>query len=129
MIKELAELLNDFPGSANQTRCFTHVLNLVVKSVLRQFELPNGKSGKTLDEGYKELLSLARNVEVEEEVLAGEGGGGVVSEEPEDDNIEGWIDERTLMDADDLDELEESVKPVRVLLTKVRQLFNMLLLN
>ena len=30
MIEELANLLDDFPGPANQTRCFTHVLNLVL---------------------------------------------------------------------------------------------------
>jgi hypothetical protein len=129
MIKELANLVDEFPGPANQTRCFTHILNLVVKSILRQFDLPDPKSGKSLDDASKELLSLAGNVEEEEEVLSREGEGGVAAEEPEDDNLEGWIDERTLMDDDDVDELEESVKPVRVLLTKVRQLFNTLLLN
>jgi len=73
MIKELPNLLNDFPGPENQTRCFTHVLNLVVKSILRQFDLPNPKRGKSLDDGYKELLSLAGNVEDEEEALSREG--------------------------------------------------------
>jgi hypothetical protein len=106
-----------------------HVLNLVVKSILRQFELPKPKSGESLDDGSKDLLSLAGNVEDEEEVLSREGEGGVAAEEPEDDNLEGWIDERTLMDNNDLGVLEESVKPVRVLLTKARRLFNTLLLN
>ena len=102
----------------------------MVKSILRQFDLPNPKRGKSLDDGYKELLSLAGNVEDEEEVLSREGEGGVAAEQPEDDNLEGWIDERTLMDDDDLDKLEKRVKPVRVLLTKVRQLLiNTLLLN
>jgi len=34
MIAELENLLDEFPGAANQTRCFTHILNLVVKSIL-----------------------------------------------------------------------------------------------
>ena len=122
MIKELTHLVDDFPGAANQTRCFAHILNLIVKSILRQFDLPNPKRGKSLDDGSKELLKLAGDVEVEEDVLSREGEGGVTSEEPEDDNLEGWIDERTsgLLDIDNLEELDQSVKPVRVLLTKVR---------
>jgi hypothetical protein len=120
MITELADLINDFPGPANQTRCFTHVLNLVVKSILRQFDLPNSKSGKTLDNRTKELLSLAGNIEFEEEELSRDGMDG---EAGEDDSVEGWIDERTLMNEEDLNDLEESVEPVRVLLTKVRQIF------
>jgi hypothetical protein len=130
MIEELTDLVDNFPGPANQTRCFTHILNLVVKSILRQFDLPKQKpeSGHSLDDGSKELSSLAENLEVEED-LSGEGEGGITTEEPEDDNLDGWIDEHASMDDDDLQELEGSVKPVRVLLTKVRQLFNTLLLN
>jgi hypothetical protein len=123
MISELRDLVNDFPGPANQTRCFAHILNLVVKSILHQFDLPKTKSAKSLDDGSKELLSLAGNVEDEDDVLSREGEGEVDTEEPEDDNIEGWVDECTLMDNDDVDELERSVKPVRVLLTKVRQYY------
>jgi hypothetical protein len=119
MITELANLINDFPGPANQTRCFTHVLNLVVKSIMRQFDLPNstGKSDEMLNDGTKELLSLAGNIELEEDELSKDGEDGDAGE---DDSVEGWIDERTLMDEDDLNELEESVEPVQVLLTKVR---------
>ncbi|KAF8867747.1 hypothetical protein BD779DRAFT_1416233, partial [Infundibulicybe gibba] len=38
MIDELAKLISAFPGAANRTRCFTHILNLTAKSVLRQFD-------------------------------------------------------------------------------------------
>lgn len=122
MITELAELIEDFPGPANQTRCFTHVLNLVVKSIIRQFDLPKSKGGKNqMDEGAEELLSLADNIDVEEDIVSRDGEDGVAGE---DDNIEGWIDERALLDEDDLDELEKRVEPVRLLLTKVSHLFN-----
>lgn len=122
MITELAELIDDFPGPANQMRCFTHVLNLVVKSIIRQFDLPKSKGGKNqMDEGAKELLSLAGNIDVEENIESRDGEDGVAGE---DDNVEGWIDERTLLDEEDLDELEKRVEPVRLLLTKVSHLFN-----
>jgi hypothetical protein len=121
MITELASLLDDFPGPANQTRCFAHVLNLVVKSIIRQFDLPDSKNGKIFNDGAKELLNLAGDIEVEEDVASRDGEDGVAGE---DDNIEGWIDERTLMDDEDLKELEESVEPVCVLLTKVSRFFN-----
>jgi len=70
MIAELVNLLNDFAGPANQTRCFTHILNLVVKSVICQFDLPKSKGDKILDDAAKELLSLAGNIKFEEDELA-----------------------------------------------------------
>ena len=127
MITELASLIDDFPGSENQTRCFTHVLNLVVKSIIWQFDLPNTKNGQNIKEGVKQLLDLAGDIEVEEEAASRDGEDGVSGE---DDNVEGWIDERTLMNEEDLEKLEESVEPVRVLLTKVSFLIhNTQLLN
>jgi hypothetical protein len=117
MVKELANLIDEFPGPANQTRCFTHILNLVVKSIMSQFDLPKSKSSDVLNAGAKELLALADSIDLEENESARDGEDGVAGE---DDNIEGWIDERALMDEDDLEALEESVEPVRVLLTKVK---------
>ena len=34
MIEELTNLLDDFPGPANQMQCFLHILNLMVKSII-----------------------------------------------------------------------------------------------
>ena len=112
MIEELANLLDDFPGPANQIRCFTHVLNLVVKSIIRQFDSPKSKNDKNINEATNELLSLAGNIEFDEEDDEGED---------EDDSVEGWIDKRTLMTPEELEELDESVEPLRLLLTKVSQ--------
>ena len=113
MMDELANLLEDFPGRANQTRCFTHVLNLVVKSIIKQFDLPKAW---TLDEAADELWNLAGDIELEEELLAADGEEG---EEGEDDNTEGWIDEREEMTAAELEALDACVHPIKLLLTKV----------
>jgi hypothetical protein len=118
MITELAISLDDFPGPANQTRCFTHVLNLVVKSIIKQFDLPKAQADKALDDAAEELLKLAGNIEREEEIFAEDGDDG---EKGEDDNEEGWIDEREEMNDVELDELDACVLPIRMLLTKVRE--------
>ena len=119
MIAELAELLDNFPGPANQTRCFTHVINLVVKSIIRQFDLPTAKgpADKHLNEATKALLALAGDIDFEEDALAGADEEDSV----EGDNIEGWVDEHATMSEEEVDELDESVAPVRLLLTKVNQ--------
>ena len=130
MIEELANLLDDFPGPANQTRCFLHILNLVVKSIIRQFDLP--KSKKTSDDGDEdnpmldaammELLKLTGDIDLEEEITASTGDG---DDSVEDDDDEGWIDEHDEMTEAELNELAINVQPVRLLLTKVRnQLHN-----
>ena len=126
MIESLGVLIDDFPGPANQTRCFLHVLNLVVKSILKQFDLPKSKEKKktgdddgddqendeTINQAADELLKLAGDVDIEGELMA--------SDEEEDDNNEGWIDKREEMTQDELRALSASVAPVRLLLTKVR---------
>jgi len=122
MIAKLANLLDDFPGPANQMQCFTHILNLVVKSIIRQFDLPKSKGDKILDDAAKELLLLAGNIEFKEDELAKRDGRE--EDEDEDDNVEGWIDECMLMTDAELEELDESVEPVCLLLTKVSRLPN-----
>jgi hypothetical protein len=51
MIEHLSTLIENFPGAANQTRCFTHILNLVAKSILRQFDTPK----KAADGDFRDL--------------------------------------------------------------------------
>ena len=125
MIYELADLIDDFPGPQNQTWCFLHILDLVVKSIIWQFDL--AKSQKTSgDEGdgndndnkaTKELLKLAGEIDLEEEITVctrDEVDG------EEDDEDKGWIDEHIFLTKDELKELGVSVWPIRQLLTKVR---------
>jgi hypothetical protein len=121
MIEELELLIDDFPGAANQTRCFLHIVNLVVKSIIKQFDLPKPNKKKRVGDDLdndddsldnEDLLILAGDVDTEGNVMA--------SGEEEDDNVEGWIDEREEMTEGELGELTTSVAPVRLLLTKVR---------
>ena len=116
MIERLATLINGFPGAANQTRCFTHVLNLVAKSVLRQFEAPKTKGTDPIDDAMKELAVVAEELEGDDaEVLADDDDDDESAEDDED----GLSDERDEMSQEEVAALEESVKPIRLVLTKV----------
>jgi hypothetical protein len=71
MINELAIQLNDFPGSVSQVWCFAHILNLVVKSIMRQFNVPEKKKGEVADKATLELQKLAGDIEGEESLFPG----------------------------------------------------------
>ncbi|KAF8583963.1 hypothetical protein K439DRAFT_1310968, partial [Ramaria rubella] len=38
MVKELDHLIETFPREANCTCCFAHIINLIAKSLLKQFD-------------------------------------------------------------------------------------------
>lgn len=119
MIEEISELVEEFPGAANQTRCFLHILNLVVKSIIKQFDLPQAQADTILDEAQTELLNLAGNLQLEE--LQSRLGS---NSDKEDDNVDRWVYEREQMTSWEKEELDESVGPLRLMLTKVRLTFN-----
>lgn len=119
MIEELATLIDEFPGPANRTRCFTHILNLVVKSIIQQFDVPKVGRHDVVDEMTEELLKLAGNIEDEEWSTLCDAARAENDSDGEVDNVEGWVDEREQMNADELEELDEALQPIRFLLTKV----------
>ena len=69
-----------------------------------------------------ERLGEAENSEVAEE-FGPEDVNSQYNDNEEDDNIDGWVDERVELSQVEADELEESVLPVRLVLTKVRTMF------
>ncbi|KAG1760280.1 hypothetical protein EDD22DRAFT_757666, partial [Suillus occidentalis] len=54
MVNELSDLLEDFPGETNRTRCFLHIINLVAKTLIRQFDVPKAKADTIMDEAEKQ---------------------------------------------------------------------------
>ena len=120
MDNELAGRLEEFPGAANRARCFTHIINLVVKSIMRQFDVPSKKSGAFTDERAEAYHTMAGDIEMDELLTQVESENSQEDKDgPLHDNDEGWIDERDNMAEEDVDELEDSVRPLRYLLTKV----------
>ena len=46
MIESLATIMNTFSGEANRARCLAHIVNLVAKIILRQFDMSKKKKKK-----------------------------------------------------------------------------------
>ena len=84
---------------------------------MRLFDVPKDKKDGSVDE---ELLKLAGEIDAEEDATVRENqADGDVSDGSGDDNVEGWVDERLTMTREKLEELEDAIRPVRFLLTKV----------
>ena len=115
MIDELAKLLNEFPGSANRTRCFNHILNLVAKSIMRQFDLPKARVGEALEAAAEALVGLGSDIESQEMSLDGD----LVGDEEMDDDMEGLVDIREEMSDEEIAALDNTLQPVRLVLAKV----------
>jgi hypothetical protein len=82
MVDELTDILPQFQGAQARSRCFAHIINLIVKSILQQFEASNTGSNNA---------SIAWE-EVQEEEEEEEDNEDEYIEE-EGNNMEGWIDE------------------------------------
>ncbi len=116
MIDELLNLLPNFPGALNRCRCFLHIVNLVAKSVLKQFDVPDDRDNAALNHTEHELIDLAMGIDMEELWTVTEQGAGGDSEG--NDNTEGWVDEMVEMSSEEREELHEDIQPVHLILLK-----------
>jgi hypothetical protein len=122
MINELADLVDDFPGETNRTRCFTHILNLVAKSIIRQFDVPKACADEALDDAAKELAALAVDLDIEERISREEQSFEGDDDEGDDDDLDGWADVHADLSAEERKELDKTLQPVRLVLVKVSYL-------
>lgn len=126
MIDELEAMLTDFPGQCARSRCFCHIINLVAKALLRQFEPPKPKKSKknksgdtylaedtdsdpSLDDWDKELQALMEDLDFDVEPLDGQ-----IEED------EGTWDANEDIDETSRADIREKVRPVKMMLLKVR---------
>lgn len=119
MIDSLAEILDNFPGAPNRTRCFVHTLNLVAKCIMRQFDAPKTnkrQGGDGWDKAFVALDALADELESDNN----EDDKESEPEENEDGEIEeGLYDGREEMTAEQVRDLQKTVEPVQRVLVKV----------
>jgi hypothetical protein len=94
-----------------------HIVNLIAKTLLKQFDILEKNLDDAFDTAERELLDLAISIDLEEMVTVAKNGLGKNSED--NDNVEGWVDETELMSAEEREELCENVQPVRLMLIKV----------
>jgi hypothetical protein len=139
---QLKEKVPMFGGEASHMWCFVHVINLVAKSVITQFDLPHkctqtaGRATE-LDEGGSDAntvvdSSLAGGDEEIEKMLTdlhdlasdlGDEMNRETEEVPPDereaDNDDGWINEQWRMSNDNMKRLANDMMPARRMLVKV----------
>lgn len=123
MIQEMEYMIASFRGSRTRSRCFCHIINLVAKMVLRQFEPPKRKKKKDthqhedeegsppdeLSEWENELQDMMEDLDFDDE---DEGAPGA-------DDLDGFYDVRNDLDAANKATLEVEVRPVKMMLLKV----------
>ena len=137
MIENLADLIEHFPGAVNQICCFVHILNLVAKSILQQFDVQKrtvGDESMDFDNARTVLDALALELEgngmlAPVDSVEGElDDSGIDDDEKEgDDNDDGLGDERNGMSEEEVRELEESLVLIQLMLTKVCKQKNLIL--
>jgi hypothetical protein len=122
MIQELVELLQDFGGEANHTRCFLHIINLVAKMLIKQFDVPCKKADAALDEAEQELedelQELAEGMELEEMITIAENAAGD-RDDDENDDIDDVVADLNVLMEEDGGRLGKHVQPIRLVLVKV----------
>lgn len=122
MIRELSVKVPAFGGSATHTRCFLHTVNLVAKSLIREFNVKKKDADRALadsreydDEVGAELRELSEEVDGEE--VDDEAANGSAA----DDDDDGWIDEVELLGQHERLALEKDIRPVKLALVKVSE--------
>ncbi|TFY58886.1 hypothetical protein EVJ58_g6134 [Rhodofomes roseus] len=123
MIEEMELMILSFRGGRARSRCFCHIINLVAKMVLRQFEPPKRKKKNKkgtdvhLDEDDdpdltdwdKELNDLMEDLDFDDED----------ENVPGADSLDGFYDVRDDLDTAKRASMEAEVKPVKMMLLKL----------
>ncbi|KAG0706541.1 hypothetical protein DFH29DRAFT_762194, partial [Suillus ampliporus] len=86
--------------------------------VLKQFDIPKKQADRDEE---AELHELARDIDLEDESTIAENSDGDPNVE-DADNMEGWTDEVEALTDDERDVLDEQIRPVRLVLVKLRKL-------
>ena len=123
MIDELDELVQSFRGQAMHVRCFDHIMNLVVKTLLKPFDATcKGKTANdaALDEAEAALCELTDDLEPSAEDSDDDVEvWDMDAVDLDDDNVEVWVDEHNNMTEEEVAKLEVTTRPVKLVLAKV----------
>ena len=126
MIAELAKILPKF-SEVSHMRCFLHIVNLIVKSIIKQFNIPKKWEDEHLDEAEQELHDLVGDIKLKEQeaveaMTQHQIGSNMDSEieDKNDDDVDGWVDEMMLLSPAEREQVKEDIWPVKLVLVKVR---------
>ena len=131
MIKSMAKIISPFPGAANRVRCTAHIVNLVSKIILRQFDArkktttkdkagendkleANDDDSDDEQDNEENVISLAGDLNREEQEVADDEDSDLSRKIVADlEEIEEAMEEEIL-------EVRKKVKPIQRVLFKVR---------
>ena len=102
MMDELEFTLAHFEGQGTRVWCILHVGNLVAKRILKQFDIPCNRRRMELAPEDEELHNLTEGSDVSEDYEMIDAIGG----DFDDDDVDGGVDEDTLMSVNDRADLE-----------------------
>src|SRR5258708_37155753 len=113
MITELAKILPKF-SKVGHTQCFLHIVNLVAKSIIRQFNIPKKQDNGHFDKVEQELHNLAGDIDLENEeakelMVQCQIDGEIHMEDKRNDNVEGWVDKMMLLSPSECECVEEDI--------------------
>ena len=118
MVEELKKLVEGFCGEAAWVHCFSHVINLVAKSVIKQFDVPKNGGKDVVDEALATLRGLVGDLE-DDNPDDNDPSAAEDNEAEGDVNVEGWVDEQDVMVRADIEKLDAEVQLMCLLLFKV----------
>ena len=128
MIESLADIMSDFGGEANHARCLAHIVNLVVKIILRQFDVSKKKKRKDVP-GDLNLPGDESNNDEDDEMVRvldkeeKEMDKGDEADDEESETLMSDVEKIEDTMEDEVKEVRKEVKPVREVLYKVAIFF------
>ena len=136
MVESLATIMADFPGEANRSRCLAHIVNLVVKIILRQFDvsrkkkknkdIPFDTTGNGDDEDREMIAEVEDEVEKMERILDKEEKEMDDGDEDDDEDKTTLVRDIETMESameEEIEEVSKLAKPVCQVLYKVSPIF------
>jgi hypothetical protein len=131
MIDSLTTIMSDFAGEANRVRCLAHIVNLVVKIILRQFDVSNKKKKNDIpaggsdladENGEPDITSTEEDIDELVRVLDKEEKEMDEGDEADDEENPKLVTDIEIIEEameEDVREVSKTVKPVRQVLYKV----------
>jgi hypothetical protein len=89
MIEHLSNMLDNFPGPANQTQCFVHTVNLIAKLILKPFDIRKNKDVQAFNDAAHALTDSVVGHKMEQAAHDEEGKD---DDEDEDENKDNEFD-------------------------------------
>jgi hypothetical protein len=111
IVRELSEKVPAFRGATTHTCCFLHTVNVVAKSLIREFDIKKCDADQALAE--------VDNVDDEESEDEEEVDDSDTADAELKDNDEGWVNEVELLEPDERKALEREIRPMKLALVKV----------